>query len=350
MKKIALFNHKGGVSKTTTVFNLGWMLAEQGHRVLMVDSDPQCNLTGMVLGFRGAEELETFYETQGQRTIRSGLTPAFEAQPRSIEAVEPVVVNGRDGLFLLAGDLRLSEYEVTLGIAQELSAAIGALQNLPGSLDFMIKRTAESVAAEYVIIDMSPGLGPINQNLVSISDFVIVPTAPDFFSVMAIDSLSRVLPRWHAWADQAQQIADTPRCGLSIPGTSPAVPRDSRAEVPSACREACEFVSEVGSIELSAAVRERLIPPLSDAHMVLDESIYREVGVGSDYNLATIADFNSLISISQEHSTPVYALTREQLDAVGVVLEGFEASRDAFHTEFSALATRVAAMVALAPA
>ena len=349
MKKIALFNHKGGVSKTTTVFNLGWMLAEQGHRVLMVDSDPQCNLTGMVLGFRGAEELETFYETQGQRTIRSGLTPAFEAQPRSIEAVEPVVVNGRDGLFLLAGDLRLSEYEVTLGIAQELSAAIGALQNLPGSLDFMIKRTAESVAAEYVIIDMSPGLGPINQNLVSISDFVIVPTAPDFFSVMAIDSLSRVLPRWHAWADQASRLPilrdaayPFPEPHLQFLGT---VVQKYR---PRAGKPASSFQRWID--ELSAAVRERLIPPLSDAHMVLDESIYREVGVGSDYNLATIADFNSLISISQEHSTPVYALTREQLDAVGVVLEGFEASRDAFHTEFSALATRVAAMVALAPA
>ena len=51
-KQIALFNHKGGVSKTTTTFNLGWMLANKGKRVMLVDCDPQCNLTGMVLGFR----------------------------------------------------------------------------------------------------------------------------------------------------------------------------------------------------------------------------------------------------------------------------------------------------------
>lgn len=50
MKIIALFNHKGGVSKTTTTFNLGWMLAEQGHKTLIVDADPQCNLTALVLG------------------------------------------------------------------------------------------------------------------------------------------------------------------------------------------------------------------------------------------------------------------------------------------------------------
>jgi len=48
-KKISLFNHKGGVSKTTTTFNLGWMLAEKGKKVVIVDADPQCNLTGMVL-------------------------------------------------------------------------------------------------------------------------------------------------------------------------------------------------------------------------------------------------------------------------------------------------------------
>ena len=48
--QVALFNHKGGVSKTTTSFNLGWMLAEQGHRVVMVDADPQCNLSGLVMG------------------------------------------------------------------------------------------------------------------------------------------------------------------------------------------------------------------------------------------------------------------------------------------------------------
>jgi cellulose biosynthesis protein BcsQ len=40
-KKIALFNHKGGVSKTTTTFHLGWMLAAKGKKVLMVDTDPR---------------------------------------------------------------------------------------------------------------------------------------------------------------------------------------------------------------------------------------------------------------------------------------------------------------------
>jgi chromosome partitioning protein len=44
-QKIVFFNHKGGVSKTTTTYNLGWKIAEKGKRVLLVDADPQCNLT-----------------------------------------------------------------------------------------------------------------------------------------------------------------------------------------------------------------------------------------------------------------------------------------------------------------
>ena len=61
-QRIALFNHKGGVSKTTTTFNLGWMLASKGKKVILVDADPQCNLTGIVLGFTGITEFEQFYE------------------------------------------------------------------------------------------------------------------------------------------------------------------------------------------------------------------------------------------------------------------------------------------------
>src|SRR5438552_10198801 len=133
-KRIALFSHKGGVSKTTTTFNVGWMLAEKGYRVVVVDADPQCNLSGLILGFSAEPEFESFYQRESQRNLRSALAPAFESQPRAIEPVECVAVTERPGLFLLPGHIRLSEYEVTLGIAQELSGSIHTLRNLPGAL------------------------------------------------------------------------------------------------------------------------------------------------------------------------------------------------------------------------
>ena len=59
---ISLFNHKGGVSKTTTTFNLGWTFAKKGIKTLIVDADPQCNLTAYVLGLQQKEDIDSFYK------------------------------------------------------------------------------------------------------------------------------------------------------------------------------------------------------------------------------------------------------------------------------------------------
>lgn len=122
--QIALFNHKGGVSKTTTTFNLGWMLANKGKKVIIIDCDPQCNLTGMVLGFKEADEFEAIYNAAGVRNIREGLAPAFESRPVAIEPVICETISGQPNMYLLPGHIGLAEYEVTLGIAQELSGSL----------------------------------------------------------------------------------------------------------------------------------------------------------------------------------------------------------------------------------
>src|SRR5579864_5252634 len=107
-KTICLFNHKGGVSKTTTAFNLGWMMALQGKRVLLADFDPQCNLTGMVMGFKGVDDLASLYAEAPPNNVKDGLAPAFESQPRPIVAVKCVEVAGIEDLFLLPGHIGLA--------------------------------------------------------------------------------------------------------------------------------------------------------------------------------------------------------------------------------------------------
>jgi chromosome partitioning protein len=77
---ISLFNHKGGVSKTTTTFNLGWALADRGKRVLIVDGDPQCNLTGTVLEFDGVSDFADFYKRHPNANISNCLDPISKGQ------------------------------------------------------------------------------------------------------------------------------------------------------------------------------------------------------------------------------------------------------------------------------
>lgn len=345
---IVLFNHKGGVSKTTTTFNLGWKFAEKGFRTVLVDADPQCNLTGMVLGFHKAEDLEEFYalESEQSSTIRTGLEPAFEAQPREMSPVPLVEIQNRDDLFLLPGDLRLSEYENTLGIAQELGTAIATLKNLPGSLRHLIDISAAEVEADIVLIDVSPGVGPLNQNLVATSDYAILPSAPDFFSVMAIDSISRVLPRWAKWANSAYDLEilrdasyPFPEPHLKVLGT---IVQKYRPRGGSPARS---FQTWIDAID--QAVTTKLTPALQSSNLLLPRERYAEVGISDDLCLAQIAEFNSLIAKSQEFRTPVFALSEEQLAGAGAVQTNWIEARDRFNEEFSNLADRVAKLTGL---
>jgi cellulose biosynthesis protein BcsQ len=338
VQKIALFNHKGGVSKTTTTFNLGWMLATKGKKVIIVDADPQCNLTGMVLGFSTKEELEGLY--QKNQNIKSGLAPAFESRPKPIEAVDCLPVERCDGLFLLPGHVGFAEYEVTLGIAQELSGSIQALQNLPGSISDLLQKTADKFEADYILIDMSPSLSSINQNLLMTSDFFILPTSPDFFSVMAIDSLATILPKWYAWAQKASEMRILKDADYPFPKVTPRLLgtvvqnyRIIRQEPAAAFQNWIDGIQE--------AVSNRLVPSLKKNNMLLSHQIYTSQGIGSDFCLAKISDFNSLIAKSQKYQTPVFALTSEQIEQVGIVLKGTLGAQEEFKKVFSTLADRV---------
>lgn len=350
VQKIALFNHKGGVSKTTTTFNLGWMLASKGKRVVLVDSDPQCNLTGLALGAATEDDetrIQEIYNTTSN--IKTGLAPAFESQPRAIEAVDCIPVQGQDNLFLLPGHVGLAEYEVTLGIAQELSGSIQALKNLPGSINDLLEKTANKFNADYVLIDMSPSLGSINQNLLMISDFFLVPTTADFFSVMAIDSLTKVLPRWCAWAKSASSLQILREANYPFPNVNPRFLgiiiqnyRTIRG------KETSAFQNWIVKIE--EAVSNKLIPILNQSNMMLPNKMYKDQGIQDSFSLAKISNFNSLIALSQEHRTPVYALSPQQLGQRGVVLDANQRKQEEFRETFSDLADKIIALSSESPA
>lgn len=334
-KTIAFFNHKGGVSKTTTAFGLGWMLAEKGNKVVLVDADPQCNLSGLVLG----DGLDDFYANNPNRNIYEGLKPAFESQPRAIEAIQCVSVGSRRGLYLLPGHVRLSEYEVMLGISHELSGSIPALMNLPGAFHFLISKIAERIDANYVLIDMNPSLGSINQNFLLSSDYFLVPTSPDYFNLMAIDSLTAILPRWADWAEKMYEskalkdaIYPFPKPNLKFLGT---VIQKYRLRSGEATAGFQNWIDDI-----NARVKEDFVPQLQSRRMTLAEADYISAGTGSekDYCLAQIPDFNTLVATSQSNRTPVFALTDMMFGHVGTVLTQDQAKREEFYEIFNQLA------------
>src|SRR5687767_4938226 len=85
--RIAVFNHKGGVGKTTLTVNLAAALAEKGKRVLLLDTDPQCNLTSYLLSEDVIDELLDNSDGDKGGTIWSAVKPVVEGEgvPRVIK-------------------------------------------------------------------------------------------------------------------------------------------------------------------------------------------------------------------------------------------------------------------------
>jgi cellulose biosynthesis protein BcsQ len=339
---ISLFNHKGGVSKTTTTFNLGWALADQGKRVLLVDGDPQCNLTGTALGLDDDDAFEDFYTNNPNANIVAGLNPVFQGAQAPL-APAGIVATLHANLFLLAGHIDLSQYETQLAIALSTGAAIPALQNLPGAVCRSLRLTADHYDIDVVLIDMSPSVGALNECILMGSDFFIIPTSPDYYCDQAMRSLSAVLPRWN------MQVASFRNVGLATP--FPAVPpvclgMISQRYRPRGGAPSASFQRWIDRIK--ATMNNTLVPALAAHGMVVNEANYRAAAPGdTPYNLANISDFNTLIAQSQTHNTPIFALTDAQIERVGVVLDTMKTSRNNFRTVFQNLASAVATLTGI---
>ncbi|MGY8660936.1 AAA family ATPase [Bradyrhizobium sp. UFLA05-109] len=339
---IALFNHKGGVSKTTTTFNLGWALANAGKKVLIVDGDPQCNLTGTVLGFDGIDDFADFYKKNPNANISDALTPVFSGAGTPLKAAG-VTKTPNKNLYLLAGNIALAENETQIAVALSTSAAIPALQNIPGSICALLRMTAAAEKIDVVLVDMSPSVGALNQCFLMGADYFIIPTSPDYYCNQAISSLARVIPKWNASVGTFR----VPTLQYPFPGKAPKFCGIiSQRYRPRSGSPASSFQQWINIIKTT--VLNELIPVLTMESMTISQADFMKAKPGdSPYNLANIADFNSLIAQSQKFNVPVFALTDTQIEQKGKILQTMSESRDEFRATFANLATCVQNMAGI---
>ena len=330
-KIISLFNNKGGVSKTTTTFNLGWKLAQMGHKTLIVDTDPQCNLTGLCLNSENVTDYKKIYSEYGD--IKKALAPVLDGDQGSIEAAECYPITSNENLLLLPGNIGFSEYDATYNIAQNLTGSLSIFKNVPGAFSELLKKTAEKYSLEYILIDMSPSISATNANLLMSSNYFILPCAPDYFCYMAIQSLCKVFDRWVTDYKSIRNNNIFSTATYKLPDALPkflgTIQQRYRPRNGSPAKAFLEWIDKIGS-----AVRTDLVPTLEKLNMVNQKH-------NADYNLSNIADFNSLIAMSQEHSTPVFLLNETLINRHGQVLENMLASVDNFDKAFEALAQTI---------
>jgi chromosome partitioning protein len=339
---ISLFNHKGGVSKTTTAFNLGWAMAERGHRVLIVDGDPQCNLTGTVLGFDGVADFASFYRHEPNANISACLAPIFQGTGKPL-APAKITETTNKNLYLLAGNIDLAENETQISVALSTSTAIPALQNIPGSICALLRQTAEANDLSAIIVDMSPSVGALNQCFLMGSDYFIVPTSPDYYCNQAISSLARVLPRWNAGV----QIFRNESLQYAFPKVPPRfcgiISQRYRPRLGEPAKSFQQWIDQI-----KQTVLRELVPSLTANGMAISVADFNAAAPGdTPFNLINIADFNSLIAQSQKFNTPVFALSDAQIEQAGIILKTMKESRNQFAEAFDNLANTIEIMTGM---
>jgi chromosome partitioning protein len=215
-KIITLFNHKGGVGKTTTTHNLGSTLYNLGKKVLLVDADPQMNLTSSVYGLADStvynEEKENKWQqmkdnyTNISQLLSDLITGAdtdlklFNLTERESNSDAPPLgfnFNREEGgrLDLVSGDIGIYEIENYIS-GQILIGASSSLKNpYIGNIEKLIRKIGNDY--DYVLIDTSPSANSIlNGILVLMSDYFVIPVLPSFFSLQAINNLSDIFNNW----------------------------------------------------------------------------------------------------------------------------------------------------------
>lgn len=193
MKSLVFFNNKGGVGKTTLTFNIAHMLAREGIRVVVIDYDPQCNVSAIFLD--DPRLFEIWEDHDGAHTVTGCLEPVRRGKG---DVLEPTLEPVADSLWLLPGHLALSRFEQTL--AEEFAKTLGSNNeralDVTTSLGLLSNLAATRANADLLIIDVGPSLGALNRAALLACDHVVLPVAPDLFSLQGLRNVGPTLNEW----------------------------------------------------------------------------------------------------------------------------------------------------------
>ena len=168
-KVIAITNQKGGVGKTTTTFNLGVALAKQGKRVLVVDVDPQSNLT-------------TYAGWYDENELKYTLTDLMEQSMNDDETkIKESILHHKENVDLIPSNLSLSALENSLTYAM--------------SREYTLRNCLSSIKDDYdyILLDCQPSLGMLTINALASANSVIIPVQSEYFALRGMTDLFKII-------------------------------------------------------------------------------------------------------------------------------------------------------------
>lgn len=321
MKTITLFNHKGGVGKTTLTINLAEAFHELGLRVLLIDADAQCNLSSFYLEEKTLDKmLGDSEEGNNGQTIWTALQPVVLGRG-DIKIVEPARLD--EHLYLIVGDVLLSQYEEELPSAwTESFARKQRGYDVMCALSRTARETAARIQADIVMYDVGPNVGPLNRTVLLDSDYFITPVHSDLYSLRALTTVGRSVAKWVRDWTTVKSLASASDQKRLIAGKPHYLGYVSSAykEYGGLASQPHEYWAEM----LPNRVKLRVVDQLND----VDE----DLSGSPPYKIGDIPNFHSLGVKAQQHGLGVGYLK-------GLVASGQNPRVEELRKKFLTLAT-----------
>lgn len=204
-KIISVFNNKGGVGKTSILWNLGISLADKNKKVLLIDFDPQCNLSIATLGAKEFSDLLNDTETLNfpyGKTIKSFVLPYIQRNSiGNVFKIKPKYSQKNQDIDIIPGDFWLNNFADTLSVGNDVISGTGLYRFL--ILELLAKHADKEY--DYVLIDLSPSFNTLVRSALYCSDYFIVPCTPDLFSSYCVNLIGEMLPNFIQDWEQGKQ-------------------------------------------------------------------------------------------------------------------------------------------------
>jgi chromosome partitioning protein len=331
---LTFFNNKAGVGKTSLVYHLAWMFSSLGKRVVVVDADPQANLSSLLL------DDDTLAALWDRRHAGTTIHRCIEALAGAAALVQPVLQRITPELYLLPGDINLSACEDALSAAW--CDSMGEHQrdgpmHVLSAFGQLMEMASGTVQADLVLVDTGPNLGAINRSVLIASDYVAIPLACDLLSLASLESLGPTLRHWkNSWHQRL--------------GNWHARSENTRANdvtPPHRKMQPIGYTRQQYSIRLERPVSivDQWAQALPGAYrtFVLNQPILAAMPQDDDRDcLATMKHYRSLRQIAHERRKPIFQLT----SADGAIGSHAGAVQDA-KKDFTQLAKRIAERIDL---
>ncbi|MEE8058284.1 MAG: AAA family ATPase [Pseudomonadales bacterium] len=331
---LTFFNNKGGVGKTSLIYHLAWMFASLNKRVVIIDLDPQANLTAAFLEEKEIEEIWTRQEEGA--TIYQCVRPLTGVSDISEPSLRRIATN----LYLLPGDVSLSGYEDALSSEWPNSMGDNNLyrpMRILSSFWQVMKMASEKVEADLILVDIGPNLGAINRSVLIATDYVAIPLGADLFSLQGLKNLGPTLRSWESLWKKRLENWDNGSEKKSF----------SDFQLPQGLMKPIGYLCQQHSVRLDRPVKayDKWVQRIPGVYRksVLGETNGSDVRQDDDeYCLATTKHYRSLIPMGQEHRKPVFNLTSSD----GAIGAHANAVQDA-KKDFRLLAKKIAGEMGL---